>query len=410
MRPTTLPNLDCTSFHLLGTDKLKKSSVFASIGCIAAKLSAASAIVATSLQPAFATENEYFHGTLGDIRVSMMELGPSYLNGIGCSEFFLPISIQENSQGNLVAHVYDEADYDYDLPKATVPVSRATHELSGIPMETFSAIGIPLDGQHLELRLKRSLSPNFSSWTGPAASCPDAGWVPGSIIVVVSPGSWRSVQEWTAANDSAFVFSINNNTFFLDVPVGFEDDLIEKIRTEEWLLDARREGEVAGPEYASVDFPINSLLTDRSTQNSVGSTLKTALSKIFPGIDINDITFRPRRGYAYTLDIFSYVQRLGLNDRDFDGYWLKTHVDFELSRQLGLGGDPHERLIVNIRDGWLPRYPSDQPPPEAHWRQFHLQPSDGKLTGFYTLKWLLSRIASSFAEHFGGEANIPDYY
>ena len=94
--------------------------------------------------------------------------------------------------------------------------------------------------------------------------------------------------------------------------------------------------------------------------------------KAFPKLDHNNISIKVERGQRYAARISapaSYV-----DDRpDFLGFWVISQMSMVLMQNPTTGGNFADRLLVDIWDGYLPRWPSPTTPPtELNYAQFHL--------------------------------------
>ncbi|AZO74160.1 MAG: hypothetical protein E5V92_17925 [Mesorhizobium sp.] len=363
-------------------------------------------------------ELEDYVGSFGGVPISVSSAN-NYVSRRDCGDFGLAANIAKGSDAKTrELRLYKDFQGDgKDKVYKKITLTREKRIEHGIPTEFLSAHDVEYEGKKIDISLRRSLSLRYWTWTSGFGACADAGWSSGYLLIAVEPKSWGRLSEWAKLNDSEIVPDLPfpfeaQNVLLLAVPSGSEYSLIAELQKQSWVLDVRREGVEAGPDNATVDFPLDSVITKDVTQTVLKEKLAALLKDTFPGLKEADGLLSARKGLSYSFAIYRPALEIEDGDKEYNGYWLKATVDFDFSQQLRREGDAYDRVEIGIQDGWLPRWPDNRTdaPPDSHTTQYHLSPDGSdKFSDFHILGKLQEKIANAVAAKWNGEANIPDF-
>jgi hypothetical protein len=353
---------------------------------------------------------EEYRGTLGKRQVSLNISEYGSLGYVDCHSG--PYITRLRNISKYKAEIIFFSDVYYEKPDYKITVSRSKALFRGIQVEKYEGENINIDGKIVDLSVLGSVDPKYLTWTGTDASCLHVGWEPELLRAVIDVNATGKAKSWARQHNANFRTSpdrpLNEVSFF--VPVGSEEENLAELRKQPWILDARRYGIGAGPDFAYVDYKLGSVYVPGESQEVVRRKLWSVIKKSFPDAAVNERDFTAKRGLSYNLTLFQPVSKLGLDLPELEGYWLKANISVLVNRQLSDDNNGFDHLEVEIRDGWLPRWPSNSTtaPPSKHTRQFHLEPEgDDNKRNFYVLEKLQANIASSLSAEWGGEAQIP---
>jgi hypothetical protein len=270
-------------------------------------------------------------------------------------------------------------------------------------------ISPPTDFQRrsISLRLARGLD---GTTIGFGRRCAEA-WHAGQIYVAVRPNDRDAAEAWFRQRDLVWEWNAREpaqtqrfkNLARLTVPVGSELALVREIGLQKWTFEAMRDPVEAGPDHIYVHFPDRTIFNSVADQQDLRRRLLAVLRAKFPTLEIrDDDLISHRRGLSYKFRIKAPMEKL--NNRDYRGYWIKTEVIFEFTRQENESGKLADHLTIQIPDGWLARWSRDGTPPEGHFD--HLQRHlENKYRNFESVAWLQDVIANTIAAAWNGKLN-----
>jgi hypothetical protein len=123
--------------------------------------------------------------------------------------------------------------------------------------------------------------------------------------------------------------------------------------------------------------------------------------------------FRPRRrngGMAFSYTMLLPVSDLNLGDAEFNPYWIKATLEMTLTKQGTMMRATSDELVLEIRDGWLPKWNYDysRKPPEGHVTDFHLAPNGPNKFRYFTVLFrILEKVGKAAQSKWKGKLDIP---
>jgi hypothetical protein len=181
---------------------------------------------------------------------------------------------------------------------------------------------------------------------------------------------------------------------------------VKELREKPWVIDTALINIPAGPDSAIVDFPIGSVVKADMSQVSLQNFLREALKKSFPNVNLDDDHFRAGgSGFQFVWDIAGPAISILPSSPEFKGHWLRTSVRLVAYTTLIGQQEPVDRLMLDIPDGYLPKWPESkaEPPSEGLINEAHLDTNGTSIFRNFAILIRLQRaIASCFQRAWKG--------
>jgi hypothetical protein len=293
-----------------------------------------------------------------------------------------------------------------------VKVVFSKDERFGIPIAVAEVTGV-LPGQKTTVRLERSEDVSFALAFGAWARCPRIGYFPGLILVLVTPSDGAMLDEW-AKNRANLLRETKversddpeapKNLRLLAAIEGEEITALTELRKLPFVIAATMDPIPYGPPGLLVDLPKGTLPKPGDDRSSFEIRLGELFKSVFPRSKASDFKISSEKGLRYVAGIFGPTNHF-VSSPEYKGTWLKTDLIFRFYRSP-TETDPIERLVLEIPDGFLPRWPADaaEAPLQDHYNQFHLSPDGkGKTADFSILNALQDDLGRAFESRWRGQ-------
>jgi hypothetical protein len=377
-----------TSTSLLVTSAMSQGFVFGALGAV----------------------KERYAGWAGNTFVELDESNDSFEVSLCPGDNSTQYRITRNGNGEIVGVRPTGA------PKSRtrqVSVAFSKGERFGIPLEIVDVTGL-LPQRKATVRLERAKDKSAAIVFGSWAQCPRIGYFPGLLVVLIVPGHESDLKDWATKHTDILRSSdadrpdeepdAPKNVFILDSIEGQELTALKEIGKLPFVIAARMIPVPYGPPSLLIDFPIGTLPKAGDNPSAFADRLAQVLRSAFPRSLPSDYTLGPDKGLRYVAQIFGPANRF-VPSPDYKGTWLKTELVLRFYRSPTEKA-PLERLLLDIPDGFLPRWPVDskEPPPQDHYRQFHLSPDGkGKTEDLTILNELQANLSKAFASKWRGQ-------
>jgi len=303
--------------------------------------------------------------------------------------------------------------------KLRVKLSRETR--FGIPVEVKELIGVPNVPKKASVELAKSLDKKSAIAFPAGWRCGDTGYRPIVLFVIIVPGRLQEFREWVTQHPELLinpailapkddsrpeirVAAPVENVWDIGVVEGNEEKVLSLLRQSGIVIDAIFEPMPLGPDAEVIDFRQRPALSDDGSQADVIDKIKRLVQATFPAARPDEYAVAVERGTVYKLSINGPAKHF-VAGREFADRWLITSVTLHFYKNQ-VGGRFIDRLIMEIPDGFLPKWPegSAEPPPEAHYRQLHLSPEGAAPGENFSALWKLQeKITQAFIEKWKGE-------
>ena len=342
---------------------------------------------------------------VGKTQRSTYVLDDGYLNRRACGQSHeYQISVLGHEKSRIL---YKDESFD-------VLTSYRRTSYKGVPVEQYSMPDYPwVSGSRTKLDLYVPIDPRVRLVIGNFTACPDAGWAPNHLLILIEPRSRGRLDAWAADNNAKILRQrpgMAINEYWINVPTGYEDRLSSELLSKPWVLDVVRDAFGAGPENVFLRFELGALLTKSTRQMYLRDRIFEALSSRY-GEMISRESMLAKRGYSYELKISGRARDL-LRNSEYRNRWLDATVRIDVTTTGTIDGPEADRIILEIAHGNLPTW-SDQregPPPPAHTQEFSLQEgSKDKFKNFSSLIALQSGLADAIASGLDGEVEFDPY-
>jgi hypothetical protein len=325
-------------------------------------------------------------------------------------------NVSESENGSLLTLKDQNSPKVYKLRAKT---SRATR--FEIPVEVKELRGVPNVPMKASIELVKSLDEK-SAYAFPAwAKCDPVGYHPIVLFAIIVPGRLEDFRKWVTQH-AELLITTNilspeadgrsevtiapqvENVREIGVIEGNEKKVLSLIRQSGIVIDAIFEPMPLGPDAELIDFRRRPAIKNSDTQADVMDRIKRLVHDSFPAAKPGEYAVKVDRGTVYRLSIIGPANHF-VPGREFADRWLITSVTLRFFKNQ-VGDGFIDRLLMDIPDGFLPKWPADsaEPPQEPHYRQFHLSPDGtGPTENFSALTKLQDEITQAFIVKWKGE-------
>jgi hypothetical protein len=298
-----------------------------------------------------------------------------------------------------------------------VKVTFSKAQKFGIPVKTADLVGLPFVRRGTVVRLEKpeekSYALSFHAWS----RCPRIGYAPSLILIIFEPGKESDLQNWVKEHASLFddpELSVPDdmkefkNVTSIESIEGYEIAALTEIRKLSYVIAATLDPIPYGPEGVMIDFPRGTIPAVENDQAGFKARLIALWKTAFPNARQSDFDLAQDKGTRFSANVFGPAQRF-ISGPEYKDRWLKTNVVFHFFKSPSDGttnGTTIDRLVLEIPDGFLPKWPPDatEPPTQDHYRQFHLNPEGASKTeDFSVLNNLQKKLSRAFVERWRGE-------
>lgn len=284
----------------------------------------------------------------------------------------------------------------------------------GVEVDEFRYAGID-DPQLAKLAFLRPTQKNvaimFSGWD----YCAWLGYEPGILNILYKPGSEPAFRAWVAAMlRSGDIETMENGTGFvadetysngatIDMKFGSELTVIENLRTQDWMIDYSMRPFPLGPSALIVSLPTRTIDYLGQRTASATAALTRVLRAAFPRTAANKITVQHKGSTAFEVTIFAPMREVAPNDAGYRPYWIRAKIQVAFYANGRTARDFNSYAMINVMEGYLPRWPGQTPPAPAHYTMFQLSDEGAtRFKNYEPLSVVEDRITSAMVRVLGG--------
>jgi hypothetical protein len=297
--------------------------------------------------------------------------------------------------------------------KLTLSVKRSKYR--GIDVVEFTMPQFPDLPKYGAVSFRRpvaeTIALNFDEWS----YCASLGYEPGILKILYLPGRQSDLEAWvqqmvargllepTVADEDAPIGIFDNiiNAVAVEMVSGQELKVMNSLKSKSWLIDYTMNPFPLGPGAELVSLPTKTIDYLGNASQSALLVTERVLGLAFPRLADGEFSITNVKGTSFDVLISAPMTKIWPADGSYKGYWLHT----KLRIFYYANGRDSSKFIsyayLDAREGWLPKWPHTDRPPQTHYIQFPLSDEGrNKYSNYDVLRYIQARITQAFVRHF----------